>query len=92
MIFRAVSKILSFWVNTASSIAGESKLGSTFVSTFPRKCSHGNPLWGGGGGGGGGGGESPLPPPPPAPLTCNDLPIFNNTWKVHWGFLLASSC
>ena len=49
MIFRAASKILSFWVNTASSIAGESKLGSTFVSTFPRKVAMG----------------IPLPPPPP---------------------------
>ena len=75
MIFRAASKILSFWVNTASSIAWESKLGSTFVSTFPRKVAMGIPST-----------------PPPPPLTCNDLPIFNNTWKVHWGFLLASSC
>ena len=77
MIFRAASKILSFWVNTASSIAGESKLGSTFVSTFPRKVAMGIP---------------PTPPPPPPPLTCNVLPIFNNAWKAHWGFLLVSSC
>ena len=74
MIFRAASKILSFWVNTASIIAGESKLGSTFVSTFPRKVAMG------------------IPSTPPPPLTCNVLPIFNNAWKVHWGFLLVSSC
>ena len=43
MIFRAVSKILSCWVNTTSSIGGESKPGSTFGSTFPRKVARENP-------------------------------------------------
>jgi len=42
-MFRAVSKIVSCWVNAASGIAGESKLGSTFGSTFPRKVAMGNP-------------------------------------------------
>ena len=43
VIFRAVSKIFSCWENTASRIAGVSKLGSTFGSTFPRKVARGNP-------------------------------------------------
>ena len=73
VIFRAVSKIFSCWENTASRIAGESKLGSTFGSTFPRKVARGNP-----------------PPPHPQPVTTSL--IFNNTWKVHWGFLRESSC
>ena len=33
-MFRAVSKIVSCWVNAASGIATESKVGSTFGSTF----------------------------------------------------------
>ena len=33
-MFRAVSKIVSCWVNAASGIAGESKVGSTFASNF----------------------------------------------------------
>ena len=35
MIFRAVSKMLSCWVNTASGMGEDSKQGSTFVFTFP---------------------------------------------------------
>ena len=58
VIFRAVSKILSCWGNTASRIAGESKLACTFGSTFPRKVARGNP---------------PPPPPPPLPA-CNNIP------------------
>ena len=58
MIFRAVSKMLSYWVNTASSMGEESKQGSTFVSTIPRTVAMGIP--------------STSPPPPS--LTCNDLP------------------
>ena len=52
VIFRAVTKILSSWVNTARRIAVESKLGSTFGSTFPRKVARG----------------TPTPPPPPQPV------------------------
>ena len=58
-MFRAVSKIVSCWVNAASSIAGESKLGSTFGSTFLRKVAMGNP---------------PSPPPPPLQPASNDIP------------------
>ena len=39
IIFRAVTKILSCWVNTASRIAVGSKLGSSFGSTFPLESS-----------------------------------------------------
>ena len=55
-MFRAVSKILSWWVNTTSSIGGESKPGSTFGSTFPRKVARENPQ---------------SPPPPPHPVTTS---------------------
>ena len=40
-MFRAVSGIVSCWVNAASGIAGESKVGSTFGSTFPKKVAMG---------------------------------------------------
>ena len=40
-MFRAVSEIVSCWVNVASGIAGESKVGSTFGSTFPKKVAMG---------------------------------------------------
>ena len=43
IMFRAVSKILSCWENTASRIARVSKVGSTFGSTFPRKVARENP-------------------------------------------------
>ena len=42
-MFRDVSKIVSCWVNVASGIARESKLGSIFGSTFPRKVAMRNP-------------------------------------------------
>ena len=41
---QAVSKIVSCWVNAASSIARESKLGSSFGSTVLREVAMGNPL------------------------------------------------
>ena len=40
-MLRAVSEIVSCWVNAASGIAGESKVGSTFGSTFPKKVAMG---------------------------------------------------
>ena len=36
-MFRAVSEIVSCWVNAASGIAGESKVGSTFGLLSRRK-------------------------------------------------------
>ena len=58
IMFRAVSKILSCWENTASRIARVSKVGSTFGSTFPRKVAR----------------ENPPPPHPAPPQACNNIP------------------
>ena len=74
IMFRAVSKNLSCWENTASRIARVSKVGSTFASTFPRKVARENP---------------PPPPTPHHPKPVTTSLIFINTWKVPLGISIG---